>query len=94
MRAIAANSSSTALPVGVLIEARHSGGSHWYSGKISQVGPDGHGEIVYSIVYDDGDKEAQVKRYRVRRKSVGGKPEEPSHQLEEGEPVDVKYKGG
>lgn len=93
-RSALASSATAPLRVGVQVEARHSGGASWYPGKVSQVSADGHGEMVYGIAYEDGDQESLVKRYRVRRRNVGGRPEEPCKELDEGEAVDVKYKRG
>ena len=92
--AVASSNSTAPLRVGVQIEARHSGGSSWYPGKISHVSTDGHGEMVYGIAYDDGDKETLVKRYRVRRRNVGGRLEEQCKELNEHEAVDVRYQRG
>jgi hypothetical protein len=73
------------LKEGEQVEGRHSGQAMWYGGKVAVVCGGG----FYDLVYDDGDKEQKVSRYRIRRKGDTA-PDE----FEEGEEVDSKHDGG
>merc|ERR1719230_809883 len=73
------------LSEGEAVLARHGGLKKWYPAKVGQLNGDG----TYDLVYDDGDKENGVRRYRIRRKG-----DEAPEAYEEGEEVDVRHGGG
>merc|ERR1712100_602174 len=49
------------------VEARYGGKTKWYKGKISMVRSDG----TYDVLYEDGDKERNVKKSLIRK--IGGR---------------------
>ncbi len=55
-------SSTTLYSVGDIIEGRFKGKKKWYRGKISKVNNDD----TFNILYDDGDKESNVKHQLIR----------------------------
>jgi hypothetical protein len=82
---IGSGSTSLELTEGAAVESRHRGQTKWYSGAVDQVNGDGS----YAVLYDDGDKEPEVRRYRIRRKG-----DEAASDYECNEEVDVRYGGG
>jgi hypothetical protein len=82
---ISSGSTSLELTEGAAVESRHGGQTKWYSGVVDQVNGDGS----YAVLYDDGDKEPEVRRYRIRCKG-----DEAGSDYECNEEVDVRYGGG
>jgi hypothetical protein len=82
---IGSGSTSLELTEGAAVESRHSGQTKWYSGAVDQVNGDGS----YTVLYDDGDMEPEVRRYRIRCKG-----DEAASYYECNEEVDVRYGGG
>jgi hypothetical protein len=73
------------ISAGTPIEARHGGGTHWFSGMVESTNADG----TYNIEYNDGDKEQGVLVYRVRGNSWSQEKE-----LAVGDRADVHHNGG
>lgn len=86
-------SGATSFKVGQNIEARFRGRRKYFQGIISRVNRDG----TYAIDYADGDQERAVDASMIR--ALGGSPrggievEEPK-QLQRGDLVEARYKGG
>ena len=59
-----------ALSKGERIEARPQGMPTFYPGVITSINPGSNG-TAYGILYDDGEKEAMVKRLRIRKPGFG-----------------------
>jgi len=59
-----------ALSKGERIEARPQGIPTFYPGVITSINPGSNG-TAYGILYDDGEKEAMVKRLRIRKPGFG-----------------------
>ncbi len=78
----------TVLDVGTKVKGKYladqqfEGKSKWYAGAIQSVTNDAKGNILYDILYDDGDVEQGVKPENVRRrkKSEGEKKAEDEKQ--------------
>ena len=81
------------------VEARYGGKSKWYKGKISLVRSDG----TYDVLYEDGDKERNVKKSLIRRvgstggarSSFGGRSDDDDgdSKFERGDKVEARYGG-
>jgi hypothetical protein len=84
--AVAASSSDGALQVGDRIECRHGGGPKFFPGSVQAASADG---ATFDVLYDDGDVEAKVPRYRIKRDG-----EKEPRDLRAGAPVDVRHGGG
>jgi hypothetical protein len=74
----------TTLEDGESVESRYGGQDEWHSCEVDQVNGDGS----YDLLYDDGARELQVRRYRIRRKS-----DEARAVFEHHEEVDVRHRG-
>jgi hypothetical protein len=72
---------------GTKVEGRHDGGPHWFNATVTTSEGRG-GNSVYSLTYEDGDKEDNVARHRVR------KPDDKERKiLCKGEKIDARHGG-
>jgi hypothetical protein len=87
------------LDVGTVVEARYRGGTKYYPGKITRIGPGG----TFDVLYDDGERETGVKRGLIRSKAGSGSPMRGGQsgssssnydaELREGSVIEADYRG-